>query len=215
MRKCLMVTALAVAAIVSSVPCQAQTPILRLAATFMNFDGTETFTDVTADAAMVNDGIVVYSKTVFVPLGQNTLFVTLSTTADTHDGAAAWLSCRLNGAFCTPGFGGAGATPPGWINLNKHKNYALGLNGDGGGGAGDMHDNSLYYQWCTPVKPGINNVELKLASSGPDFETGTGAVPPTVFFEAAHIYIDSSRMTNNDACRPERPTPPPPPAATP
>jgi hypothetical protein len=182
---------------------EANGPILRIAADFKNFDGTETFTDVHDSLG----GTAVFTKTVFVPLGMNTLYFTVSTTGDTHDGAALRMSCNVDGVFCNPGSGGAGGASPGWISLQKHKNYALGLFGDGGGGAGDQHDNSIYYTWCTKIEPGAHTVELRLASSGPDFETGTGAVPPTVFFEAAHFYIDASRIAGNNRCTPA-PRPP-------
>ncbi len=176
-----LAVALAVAGLSSSLPAPASAngPILRIAADFFNFDGT-----------------------VFVPPGSNTVYVTISTTGDTHDGAALWLSCRVDGVPCNPGSGGAGGTPAGWINLSKHKNYALGLSGDGGGGAGDMHDNSIYYTWCVQRGTGPARVELKMASSGPDFETGTGATPPFVFFEAAHVYIDASRIAGENRCTP-------------
>ncbi len=184
-------------------------PIVRLAADYLNFDGTETSTTATADPATGEDGIPVFQKTLFVPAGVNTLYVTISTTGDTHDGAALWLSCRVNGAFCNPGFGGAAGAPPGWIALQKHKNW-VGisgfLSGDGGGGGGDVHDNSMYYTWCvkTPTAGGPARFELRLASSGSDFETG-GVAPPTVFFEAAHVYIDASRITGPNQCTPAPP----------
>lgn len=189
------------------VPLEASGPLLRISADFKNFDGTETFTAAPvfdADGKLV-DGTTVFKKTVFVPFGMNTLYVTISTTGDTHDGAALWLSCRVDGVPCNPGFGGAGGTPAGWVNVQKHKNYPLGLSGDGGGGAGDMHDNSIYYTWCTRRGAGPATVEVKLASSGPDFETGTGFPPPFVFFEAAHFYIDASRISGQNRCTPAPP----------
>jgi len=193
-------------AMVVSLDVQANGPILRLAADFKNFDGTETVTaaPVVADGIVV-DGTTVFKKSLFVPLGMNTLYVTISTTGDTHQGAALWLSCRVDGVPCNPGFGGAGATPPGWINVQKHKNYALGLFGDGGGGAGDMHDNSIYYTWCVRRTGGPATVEIKMASSGPDSETGDDSTPPFVFFEAAHFYIDASRIAGNNRCTPAPP----------
>jgi hypothetical protein len=201
-----MFLAAAVAGMFSSLPAPASAngPILRIAADFFNFDGTETATaaPVFAPDGTLVDGTTVFRKSVFVPFGVNTIYVTISTTGDTHDGAALYLSCRVDGAPCNPGSGGAGGAPPGWINLQKHKNYALGLFGDGGGGAGDMHDNSIHYTWCMKRESGPATVELKLASSGPDFETGTGATPPIVFFEAAHVFIDASRIAGENRCTP-------------
>jgi hypothetical protein len=187
-------------------------PILRLAADFKNFDGTETSTMVGVDPAAGLDGIAVFRKTVFVPAGVNTLYVTISTTGDSHDGAAIWMACRVNGVPCNPGFGGAGGTPAGWIALQKHKNWigiAGPLFGDGGGGGGDVHDNSLYYTWCTKTRDlvgGPTTVELRMGSSGPTRPDETGGIfPPFVFFEAAHFYIDASRITGNNACTPAPP----------
>jgi len=201
-----LAVALTVAGLSSSLPAPASAngPILRIAADFFNFDGTETFTaaPVFAPDGTLVDGTTVFLKSVFIPPGSNTVYVTISTTGDTHDGAALWLSCRIDGVPCNPGTGGAGEAPAGWINLNKHKNYALGLTGDGGGGAGDMHDNSIYYTWCVQRGSGPARVELKMASSGPDFETGTGDTPPFVFFEAAHVYIDASRIAGENRCTP-------------
>lgn len=189
------------------VPASANGPILRITADFLNFDGTESFTDapVFAPDGTLVDGQTVFLKPVFVPPGMNTLYVTISTTGDTHNGAALWLSCRVDGVPCNPGFGGAGGTPAGWINVQKHKNYPLGLIGDGGGGAGDQHDNSIYYQWCVKRQTGPARVEIKMASSGPDFETDDGVTPPFVFFEAAHVYIDASRIAGENRCTPAPP----------
>jgi hypothetical protein len=80
--------------------------------------------------------------------------------------------------------------------LEKHFNYDFvtyngGVTGgDGSGGNGDMHDNSIQYQWCVSVVPGsMHTVQIRLASS----LTGGGAgLNNNVFFEAAHFYVDSS-----------------------
>jgi hypothetical protein len=93
------------------------------------------------------------------------------------------------------------------VNLQKHKVW-IGLPGplagDGGGGGGDVHDNGIYYTWCTPVQPGTHTIDIRLASSGSDFETGGtglfGPVGPTVFFEQAHFYIDASRIGGPNQC---------------
>lgn len=209
-----LIVAAGMALLVSGVPFSTDTwaqggPIVRLAADFLNFDGTESATTTTANPATGEDGTAVFQKTVFVPSGVNTLYVTFSATGDTHDGAALWLSCRVNGAFCNPGSGGAAGAPPGWIALQKHKNW-VGISGflvgDGGGGGGDVHDNGIYYTWCvkTSTTGGPSRFELRLATSGSDPETG-GVAPPTVFFEAAHVYIDASRITGPNQCTPAPP----------
>ncbi len=197
----------------------------RLSAEFRNFDfaGSETSTIVGVaplpGTAAGDDGVVVYTKTLFVPPGLNTLFVTISATGDTHAGSALLLSCRVDGAFCNPGPSGASAVPPGWIALQKHFNYdttytpapndplaVFAPNGDGGGGRGDMHDNSLNYTWCTKVPPstagavgGVHRVEIRMATS---------SVGDRVFFENAHFYIDAAKLRPGSDCVQGAPTEP-------
>jgi len=181
-----------------SLAAQAQGPIHRLSAQFKNFDVTET----TTPSAV--PGINAYTKTVLVPSTDNTLYITISAVGDTHKGNAGWFSCNLDGdptlvpigAYCNPGSGGHAGAPAGWLSLEKHFNYDFvtyngGITGgDGGGGNGDMHDNSIQYQWCVSVVPGsMHTVQIRLASS----LTGGGAgLNNNVFFEAAHFYVDSS-----------------------
>jgi len=167
-------------------------PLSRLSADFLNFDDSESSTIV---AALPNaeGGTVVYRKTVFVPFDQNVLYITFSATGDTHDGAALWLACRVNGSACNPGAGGAGGAPSGWMPLNKLPAPVLATNcNDGNGGFGDCHDNSIYATWCVPIarEGGTFDIELRLATSAP---------PARVFFEMGHIYIDSNCIDGN-AC---------------
>ena len=173
------------------VPVSANGPILRIAADFFNFDGTETST---AAPVIAPDGLILWVSVKMEPETSNVVIV---------PSAARTKPCPREP--CNPGTGGAGEAPPGWINLQKHKNYALGLRGDGSGGSGDMHDNSIYYQWCVRRGPGPAKVEIKMASSGPDFETDDGVTSPTVFFEAAHVYIDASRIAGENRCTPAPP----------
>jgi len=142
-------------------------------------------------------GTLIYTKTFPLPATERTLFVTISTTGDAHEGNAHWFSAQVNGQFCNKGDEGAGIAPPGWIPLQKHFDYdppvtytsggVSGLSGgDGGGGNGDMHDNDIYYTWCCPVdilRPGFNNVvQIFMATSSPG---------NPVFVERSHYYIDS------------------------
>jgi len=159
---------------------KAQTALRRLAAEFRNFDGTESVTGAGVPGALI------WTKTIFVPSSDNVLYVTLSTTGDTHDGAASWFTCMVDGAFCNPGSGGAAGAPPGWIALLKEPAGGANANcNNGGGGPGDCHDNGIYYTWCTKIDPGTHTVELRMAS---------GAPPALVFIEAAHFYIDSNQF---------------------
>ena len=181
--------------------------IHRLTADFFNFNGSESFTAVEADTPNpLQGGIAVFRKTVFVPWGFNTLYVSLSTTGDAHGGAANCFSCKLNGAFCNPGAQGSarcadnGTTQvPGWITLLKTPVPTADTNcNDGGGGAGDCHDNSIYYQWCVPLRKnrwgfswGPHTIEIRMATD----TTGS-----TVFIENAHVYVDASRIHGKNRC---------------
>lgn len=179
-------------------------PLRRLSADFKNFDNTETSTIVgvypnSSGSVPGDDGTLVYQKTVYVPSGENVLYITISATADTHDGAALWLNCRVDGADCNPGAGGAAVTPAGYVALNKLPAPEAATNcNDGGGGFGDCHDNSINYTWCTPIAYGTRTVELRLATS----RAGLGQVS----FRTAHFYIDSNQISGN-ACVQAEPLP--------
>ncbi|HEV8579168.1 MAG TPA: hypothetical protein VGX68_08795 [Thermoanaerobaculia bacterium] len=156
-------------------------------------------------------GTLIYQKVFFLPVTERTLFVTLSTTGDAHEGNSHWFSTQVNGQFCNPGDEGAGFAPPGWIPLQKHFDYdnvtyttggVSGVSGgDGGGGQGDMHDNGIYYTWCCPgdlLRPGANNaVQIFMATS---FANNP------VFIERSHFYIDS---VNTKLCNQADPVPAP------
>ena len=147
-------------------------------------------------SAAVPPGTLIYQKNFLLPATEATLFVTISTTGDAHEGNAHWFSAQVNGNFCNPGNDGAGFAPNGWIPLQKHFDYdnitytsggiAGQMFGDGGGGRGDMHDNGIYYTWCCPypiLRPGFNNlVQIFMASS---------FAGSPVFIERSHFYIDS------------------------
>ncbi|HEV7516490.1 MAG TPA: hypothetical protein VGR07_09345 [Thermoanaerobaculia bacterium] len=148
-------------------------------------------------------GNLVYTRVFPLPVSEHTLFVTISTTGDAHEGVAHWFSASVNGVVCNKGDEGAGFAPPGWIPLQKHFDYEKvtyrsngvgGLSGgDGGGGNGDMHDNGIYYTWCCMegVKPGgPNKVEIRMATSFAN---------DPVFIERSHFYVDSVRER---LCRP-------------
>ena len=193
-------------------------PLHRLAADF-DFTG-ETTTAVgvfpnSVGSVPGNDGTLVYRKRVSVPSDHNVLYVGVSMTGDTHDGAALWLNCRLDGSTsasdCNTGFGADGAQN-GYVSLQKMPSFlvfplgAVGTCDDGGGGFGDCHDNNINYTWCIPIVPDewsgpiSHNVEIRMATS----ESGKA-----VFFEKAHFYIDSNNIQGN-ACEPYNTNNPPP-----
>jgi len=172
-------------------------------------EGGETSTTVPA----LSGGTPIFSKTVFVPYPLNTLFFTVSAQADSHSGVALHLECLIDGAPCTPDFGGPAAdAPPGWITPHKIFNYdvdyilpdgiTIATAGDGGGGTGDEHDNTVEHSWCIPVKPGIHTVSLNMGNSCGESLTPTCAagIDVTVFMENENYNIDGTFLTANNAC---------------
>jgi hypothetical protein len=53
-------------------------------------------------------GDTIYLKTFFLPPGEETIFVTLSSTGDTHGGAASWFSASSTG--CSSGTSASAST---------------------------------------------------------------------------------------------------------
>ena len=183
-------------------------PLHRLAADFDFDDETDTIRGVfpnSLGSVVGDDGRLVYQKMVSVPADHNVLYVTFSATGDTHNGAALWMGCRIDGVDCRPGGTGAAGSAPGYTSLQKMPSFpagnatgALGTCNDGGGGFGDCHDNNLNYTWCVQLAPCESGtpmdhtVELRLATS----QSGD-----RVFFEHANFYVDSNNITGN-ACQP-------------
>lgn len=177
-------------------------PLHRLAANFDFFGpGEEAFTSIDADNPdPLNGGLAIYNQSVSVPLGHNVLFISLSTTGDTHEGAASCFTAKVDGAFANPGGQGAarcadaGATPvPGWVTLQKMTVPTRGSDNcdDGVGGAGDCHDNNINYTWCAPTKRGKHDVEIRMA---------TDIQGENVFIEQAHFNVDSATLPKGKAC---------------
>jgi hypothetical protein len=233
MKKCLTVMAAVFVALLAT-RAYAQ-DIQRLAANYLNFNGTETSSNVKAIATGAG-GKLVYSKSLFVPasLGPQVLYVTISAVGDNHSGESNYLSCNIDGlvgvgdagTVCnpTPFFVGIDEAPPGWVTLSHHFAYDVPdyisngtkvitssplAGGDGGGGTSDEHDNDYYYTWCKRVKPGTHTINLRLGNhSGP---TSNLSRNNFVFFEKAFIYIDVSPAPPFGACVRGSAIPPPPP----
>lgn len=185
-------------ALLVAVPVLVQAQVLQRHVAEFRFGAEQSTTMTAAAFPGPPDGTPIYQRAFFLPPGQQTVFITLSTTGDAHSGAAHWFSARLNDVPCNLGNQGAGIAPNGWIPLQKHFGYEnvtytnSGVpnqsGGDGGGGNGDMHDNGIYYTWCCVdnVLPGANNrAEIKMASS---------AAGVIVFVERSHYYIDSVNL---------------------
>ena len=182
-----------------SVSAQQLGPVHRFSAEFQFQPslGADEISTTAAPGAGGTGGTVVYSKTLFVP--GHTLFVTFSGTGDVHTTtpgtgvssvSSLLMTCTVNGVLCQSGTGLATAGPSGWITLLKLPPPAApagcnGGTGDGAGGPADCHDNNIHYTWCTPITPGVQSVQLKLASS-------PGGDGNFAFYERAHIYIDAT-----------------------
>ncbi len=190
------------AVVLISAGAKADGPIIRHAADFFRFNGTEFTTTTTAVAFPgTPDGALFYTKTVLVPSDSNVLFVSIFATGDAHGGAADWLSCRINGALCRPATTtGVDGAPAGWITLVKiptdgGPSPVLNNCNDGGGGTADCHDNAIAYEWCAVLPPSSVerpfNVQLKFATS---------IAGQNVFLEKGHVYLDSSRIAQTDRC---------------
>jgi hypothetical protein len=176
--------------------------VRRYAANFAAF-GAE-LTTTLAPLSGGAGGAVIYNKNFFTADDINTLYVTISGTSDAHRGARLMIACLLDGNPCNPNGGTPfiNFAPTGWVNARRLINYNLyfvgtGYGGDGGGGAGDAHDNAMNYTWCTPFNgpPGSHNVKVKMASAAsPD----TGSSGANVFIEQVHFFIDGARVAKTD-----------------
>ncbi len=157
-------------------------------------------------------GTVIYSKDFFVADDINTLFVHISATGDTHDGARLQLACKVDGRPCNAGANPVGGSPSGWVTLSRHENYnddytGPGYAGDGGGGSGDVHDNTIMKEWCAPfeTKAGTHNVEIRMAST-PSPDDGDGPENNQVFMEAVDFKITGARIADqNGRCTRQQP----------
>ena len=184
------VTALSTAGILAIALSANAGDLYRIASDFAKFDGTEFSTSVKGlGVPPASGGVVIYSKAVIVPPNTTSLYLTVSTTGDTHQGAAHWFACTIDGVSCRVNPGSVDGAPSGWISLLKLPVATGGASNcsDGGGGAGDCHDNNVYYTWCVRTAPSnltaIRTLRVKMATS----VTGK-----TVFAEKAHFYVDAN-----------------------
>jgi hypothetical protein len=163
-------------------------------------------------------GLAIYNHNVVIPDDANVVFVTIHATGDTHGGARLMLSCSVDGVTCDPNSASVPLAPAGWVTMQRYHNYngdytGPGFFGDGGGGAGDLHDNNINYSWCTLIKERddkdvvtwlspywsvTHNIKIKLAS-GPDDTFASGNSP--VFLDSVHIYVDAGHIRSSaDRC---------------
>lgn len=188
--------AVAALAIAVALPLIAHaTHVRRLAANVTAFDGAEVATEcgTSVTTACPAAPLTFYDKSVTVPLSNNVIYVTLSATGDSHDGAAFLLRCLVDGSPCS---GTTFAGGSGWIVLQKTPQDVQDPDGenncdDGSGGSGDCHDNSITYTWCKSVAPGSRNVKLQLASDN-EFDF--------VVMEGVSVYVDVNKIGSSNNC---------------
>lgn len=179
--------------------------IRRYAANFTTFGQPAELVTIARPLANAQGGTIIYNKNFFVADDINTLYVTISATGDDHFGARLMIACLVDGKPCNPGANPVGGSPSGWLTALRYDNYSdngvVGFAGDGGGGAGDVHDNIVAYTWCTPfeTKAGTHNVQVRFAAAPvPGDPT---SVNGQVFLEAVHFFVDGSRVADEeDAC---------------
>ena len=163
-------------------------------------------------------GLAIYNHNVVVPDDANVLFITIHATGDSHGGARLMLSCLVNNVACDPNNASVPLAPAGWVTMQRYHNYNLNyvgtpFFGDGGGGAGDLHDNNINYSWCAVITEKehstvvkwpddllwsvTHNIKVKLAS-GPDDSGLSGSSP--VFLDSVRIYVDAAHIKGPDRC---------------
>lgn len=158
-------------------------------------------------------GLTIYDKDFLARATDNTIYVTFSGTGDTHFGARLQLAALLDGVACAPGGNPVGAAPPGWVTLSRHADHPeLAFGGDGSGGSGDLHDNSIHYTWCCPVPPVVGddddgdrvlrNVVINLASR----PVPASDPPANAFVEGVFLFIDGNRIAGSNRCTDIDPT---------
>ena len=199
-------------------PASAQA-LIRLDSEFHgSAEGGEVYTWVPAKSG----GTQIWSKTLFVPSGFSTAYVTISTQGDDHLGVALQLLCLVDNYACSPDFGAGDGAPAGWITPLKHFNYescyvlpdgTIGCGGDGNGLSGDIHDNSVNHTWCFNVRPGVHTFSIKMGTSCGEYLTPSCSYYSSdqyaVYLENIHFYVDASASTTGQCNRSGGFTPPP------
>lgn len=167
-------------------------------------------------------GTQIWSKTLVVPSGYNTAYVTISTEGEDFFGVALQLECLVDNYVCSPDFsGGEFDAPAGWITPLKHFFYDTeyflpdgtpAYAGDLLGGTGDMHDNSINHTWCFNVKPGTHTFSIKMGNSCGQYLTpycGDEDATPYVVMENINFYIDASASSTGQCTAARGFVPPP------
>lgn len=157
-------------------------------------------------SATATGGMVIYSQALHME-DANVAIINISATGDSHFGARLMLACTFDGVACDSTPATVPLSPAGWVTLQRHRDYNLdytgpGFVGDGFGGAGDLHDNSINYTWCATVPDldhpdvDLRTVTLKLGA-GPGDGTGTGIV----FLDSVRVSVYTAKMDKKNLNR--------------
>lgn len=183
----ILAAAMGVVAICASIPTNAMagSELTRLSAQNTAIDGKAILLPSGVDPGDAG-AITIYSNTVKVSKGDNTLYVTVSGTAlGSCDGVS--IDCTVDGTECLNGNGEPGfphnsvGVPNGWVDA----------------AGGDFFDGSfgltgMGYQFCAPVTKGSHTIKLHAATQIGDCNT---------YIEALSVYVDENRIDKAaDAC---------------
>ena len=179
--------AMGVVAICASIPINAMagSELTRLSAKITATDGKAILLPINVDPGDAGQ-ITIYSNSVKVSKGDNTVYVTVSGEGlGTCDGIA--VLCQVDGTNClkgtgTPGTGNVANIPAGWV-------IPLGDEFDGDSNFGLT---GLNFQFCAPITKGSHTIKLIAATAFGDCNT---------FIEGLHVYVDANNIKNAaDAC---------------
>ncbi len=133
-------------------------------------------------------GDLIYSNSVTVPAGINTLYVSFDAAADLGGATnAMFVACLLDGSPCTDLSAPGNDSPAGWVMVQALASGAV---------PGVYSDQAVHYTWCTPIKrlargaKGlVHNVQLRLASG-----TNDGA-----YLEQLHVFVNGAKIAGANA----------------
>lgn len=147
--------------------------ISRLSADRNTFNNTQWKTDLNPP------GIQIWQRSVFVPPGDNTLFVTIAASGKTYDGESGLFRCNVtpDGPLCTnPTIQANEADTPGWISFLAQYQTDTGV--------------SVSYTFCVNLTDTSGNtlydLSIDLASDNGDY----------VYVKTANFFIDSAKLDN-------------------
>jgi hypothetical protein len=133
-------------------------------------------------------GDLIYSNSVTVPAGINTLYVSFDAAGDLGTATnAMFVACLLDGSPCTDRAAPGNDSPAGWVMVQAFMSGAV---------PSPFADQAIHYTWCAPISrlasgPNglVHKVQLRLAS-----ETQDGA-----FLEQLHVFVNGAKIAGANA----------------